>query len=249
MTVVLPAAPGVGRRRSGLRLARLVDVAGLGSLPIVAVVGVVIASPLVAVTGPVVVALALGEVRRRRRWRHEVAQADALPLVVDQLVQRLRAGSSLARACRSLDPGPGGDVVAPLIEALGQGRTLRQASQALGVTTDPSVRLLSTTLGLLAANGGPAVPALRRLRHTLVGRSHRHRRASAQAASALSSAGLLVLAPTAFGLVLAGTEPDLARFYGHDPIGAACATGSVLLSALGWWWIHRLVGRFRSVDR
>lgn len=251
MTALAPAGPVVGSRSDArlARLARVADLVGLSALPALAVAGVMVGSPLVAVTGPIVAALLLGEVRRRRRWRADLARADALPVAVDHLLQRLRAGSSLTRACQTLGPGLAGDLLGPLTNSLTQGQTLGRASRALGVDADPSVRLLATTLRLLAANGGPAVPALRRLRHTLIGRSHRHRRAQAQAASALSSAGLLVLAPAAFALVLAGIEPDLARFYLRDPVGAGCATGSVLLSALGWWWMHRLVGRFRSVDR
>ncbi len=233
---------------------RMVRVAGALAVPILAVTGILIASPLVACTVPIVIGLVVVEAERRRRTRAEMARADALPLFVDHLLQRLGAGASLGSACRSFTGvGPGVDgrvaVLDPLLDGLARGSTVVEASRALGHQPDPSVRLLATTLRLLATNGGPAVPALRRLRHTLIGRAHRHRRAQAQAASALSSAGLLVLAPTGFALVLAGTEPALARFYLHRPLGAICATVSVLLSWLGWWWIQRLSDRFRTADR
>lgn len=226
----------------------LVTVIAVGS---VSVVGSLVHSPLLAVTAPLVIVLAIVESRRRRRWRAELARADALPVVVDHLLQRLGAGSSLSSACRSLAAvgGAGAQVSDPLVVALGRGSTLVDASRAIGTHPDPSVRLLATTLRLLATNGGPAVPALRRLRHTLIGRAHRHRRAQAQAASATSSAGLLVLAPGAFAVVLAGTEPALARFYLNRPLGAACASASILLSALGWWWIQHLLARFRVAGR
>lgn len=246
-----------GRARAGapsVDAGRAVRLIGLLAAPAIAVAGVLVSSPLVACTAPVIILLGVAEAGRRRRLRAELARADALPLFVDHVLQRLGAGASLSSACRSfttsrLAAGGGAEVLDPLIDGLARGATVIEASRALGRQPDPSVRLLATTLRLLATSGGPAVPALRRLRHTLIGRAHRHRRAAAQAASALSSAGLLVLAPAAFAVVLAGTEPELAHFYLHRRLGAVCATGSALLSGLGWWWIQHLSTRFRTADR
>jgi Flp pilus assembly protein TadB len=235
--------------------------------PAVALGGFLVGSPLVAVVGPIVVTLTLAERGRRRRWRADLARAESLPGAVDHLIQQLQAGSSLAQGCRSLGRdgpadlgrghhrpvghGAGGDGVAratagplaPLVEALGRGRPLSEAVDAIEGDDDPSVRLVAVTLSVLADNGGPAVPALRRLRHTLVGRAHRRRRARAQASSALASAGLLALAPGMFAAILAVVEPALAHFYLREPLGAACAAVSVLLSAGGWWWIQSTVAR------
>jgi len=252
MTAVASGKARFGRPSVDVGLAA--RVVGLSAVPVIAVAGMLAASPLVACTAPIVVLLVLAEAGRRQRLGAEMARADALPLFVDHLLQRLGAGASLGSACRSFTGrGPGADggaeILGPLVDALARGATVVEASRALGRQPDPSVRLVATTLRLLATNGGPAVPALRRLRHTLIGRAHRHRRAQAQAASALSSAGLLVLAPAAFAVVLAGTEPELARFYLHHPLGATCATVSVLLSSLGWWWIQHLSARFRTADR
>jgi Flp pilus assembly protein TadB len=99
---------------------------------------------------------------------------------------------------------------------------------------------------VLAANGGPAVPALRRLRLTLAGRLHRHRRSEAQAAQAMASAGLLASAPVLFATVGALIDPSLARLYGREVIGALCSAGALILSAGGWLWMHRLVNRAGS---
>ncbi len=218
-------------------------------VPAVAVVvglGLLARSPLVVVTGSLVVALGLAEWGRRRRWAVEAARADALPPAVDHLVQQLRSGASLVQACRGLEA----DRLRPLVEALDRGATLVDATRVLGAGAgDPSVRLVATTLEVLATNGGPAVPALVRLRHTLVGRAHRRHRAEAQAASAVASAGLLAAAPALFAVVLSGAEPELAGFYLWEPLGAACATGSVALSAVGWFWLQRAVGRAGLEDR
>lgn len=236
-----------GQAATSARSSAWADAAVVAAVPLLVVAGVVVGSPLIGVTAPLVAVLVVVERRRRRRWRADLARADALPAEIDHLIQRLRAGASLSMACRSLGRhlGP----LQAIADGLRRGAGLVDATRSIGPDADPSLRLVATTLRLLATNGGPAVPALRRLRHTLIGRSHRRRRAQAQAASALSSAALLVLAPVLFALILAGTEPALARFYLYQPVGAACATASILLSAAGWWWIHRRVGRVRSDDR
>lgn len=227
-------------------------------VPGLAGVGMVVGSPLLAVAAPLVVVLGLLEWSRRRRWRAAGARIDSLPSAIDHVIQQLNAGASLRQACRSLDRSTGeaaslrgrwrsgstgSEPLAPLVQALVAGRPLADAALVLAEDDDPSVRLVATTLGQLAADGGPAVPALRRLRHALVGRSHRRYRADAVAAGATSSAGMLALAPALFALVLAGAEPAVARFYTFEVVGAACAVTSVLLSAGGWWWIRAAVAR------
>ncbi len=223
-----------------------------------ALLGVALASPLVAVVGPLLALAGGGEVRRRRRQRRATAEADALPVLVERLIQQLRSGASLLQACRLADeavvpadrrpsgrPGP----LAPLVGAVDRGATLAEASRRLGSAGDPSVRLLALTLEVLAVNGGPAVPALQRLRHTLVGRAHRRHRAEAQAAGAVASAALLALAPILFAMVLAGVEPALARFYLDEPGGVACAAASLGLSIAGWWWMQHSLDRLVATDR
>lgn len=214
----------------------LAQVSGLAGL---VVAGVLVGSPLVAVTAPLAVGVVLCEWDRRRRWRVQAARAEALPGAVDHLIQQLTSGASLGQACRSLGREP----LRALGDASERRATLAEAVASLADDADPSVRLVATTLGMLDANGGPAVPALRRLRHTLVGRAHRRERAAAQAASALASARMLVLAPALFAALLAWAEPALASLYLREPIGAVCATASVMLSSFGWWWMQATVTR------
>ncbi|MEM9565168.1 MAG: hypothetical protein AAGA93_21270 [Actinomycetota bacterium] len=228
-----------------------------------AVVGSRIESPLVTIVGPLLALIAIGEARRRRRRRRAIAEADALPVLVERLIQQLRSGASLLQACRQADepllmtgrsrsvtangPGSAGPL-GSLIDAIDGGETLAEASRHLGSTADPSLRLLAMTLEVLADNGGPAVPALQRLRHTLVGRAHRRHRAEAQAAGAVASAALLALAPALFALVLAGLEPDLANYYLHETGGLACAAVSIGLSSAGWWWMQRSLDHHVAVE-
>lgn len=216
--------------------------------------GVLAASPLVAIVGPLLVIAGVAELTRRRERRADLDRVETLPVLVDRLVQELRSGASLGQACRQLGSSPGALAVDPsalrlLVVELDRGSGLPDASRALATQAgDPAVRLIAVTLDVLASNGGPAVPALRRLRHTLIGRVHRRHRSEAQAASVLASAALLVVAPVLFAVLLAGAEPDLARFYGRELLGAACVAASVVLSALGWWWIQWLMAGAGRAD-
>lgn len=211
-----------------------------------AVVGWVAGAPTLIVAGPLVGLIVASEQRRRSQTRARFASAAALPQAVDQLIHGLRAGQSLGQSCLGLRLG--GDLLSPLTDGLNQRRTLTESTSALASSGDPSVRLLAATLGVLAENGGPAVPALQRLRHTLIGVVNGQRQADAEAAQALASAGLLVAAPALFGLLVAAIDPDVARFYLSDPLGAACVLGSTTLSWVGWRWIHRQLAIVGQVE-
>ncbi|MGH1493490.1 MAG: type II secretion system F family protein [Acidimicrobiales bacterium] len=193
--------------------------------------------PTLIVVGPVLSVLTFSECRRRSQLAARRASAAAMPTIVDQLIHQLRAGHSLGRSCLQLEEPIG--LVRPLTESLGRRQTLSESAGALAFSDDRSVRLLAVTLGVLADNGGPAVPALQRLRHTLIGVINGQRRADAEASQALASAGLMVLAPSAFAILVALLDAEAARFYLREPIGAGCVLVSLLLSWMGWCWIQR----------
>ncbi|MEM9651876.1 MAG: hypothetical protein AAGA65_07250 [Actinomycetota bacterium] len=100
-----------------------------------------------------------------------------------------------------------------------------------------SHQLLAVTVDQLLHKGGPAIPALQRLRHTLVGRVNGRRRARAESAQALVSAGLLLVAPVVFAVAVAAVDPAMARFYRSDPVGAVCVFVAVALAGVGWFWM------------
>lgn len=206
-----------------------------------------IGSPTAAAVGPVVVAMLERERRHRRVMADHHRRQELLPRLVDDLIQSVRSGRSLRSACEELvsTTGPGApelqDVMAPMAAALRAHRTLAEAAAALGSARDPSVRLLAATLRVLAVNGGPALPALRRLRHTLMGVVHAERQAQVEAGQALASAALLTAAPSAFALVAATVDARLAFLYLFEPAGTACAGTAVGLSYGGWRWMQHIV--------
>ncbi len=214
--------------------------------------GWLVAAPTLIVVGPLLAVLATAEHRRRFELRYARAVSSAMPLIVDRLIHQLRAGHSLGRSCLSLGTPVAAhsaigasadtevlDLIRPLTEGLAQRQTLAESARRLAVSGDPAIRLFAVTVGVLADNGGPAVPALQRLRHTLIGVVNGQQRADAEAAQALASAGLLVSAPSLFAALVASIDRDLARFYLSEPLGAVCVLGSVMLSWAGWWWMQR----------
>lgn len=225
--------PRTGRRLCAVLAAGLISGAGLW-----------IASPSLTVGGPLVAAMATAELRRHRERTVGREAAAVLPHVVDQLVQQLRSGRSLAQSCAGLDrlvPGQAADRLSPLPELLRSGRSLEESARALGASADHGVRLFAVTLEVLAVNGGPAIPALQRLRHTLMAVVHGRQRTEAESSQALASAGLLVLAPGVFAVLVAAVDPGAAELYLFEPLGAACIVSALVLSWAGWWWIHQIL--------
>lgn len=224
-----------------------VPVRPMAAAPMVAVLGLWWSSALVAVVGPLLVAIAVAEHRRRIRVEGARRLSRQYPVVLDRLVQRLRSGHSLHTVVAELDAGPDeiSTLLAPAARALRAGCTLEAAVETLvaGGRTDRRVELLAATLGTLARNGGPAVPALQRLRFTLIGFVQAEDEAAAHAGQALASAALLAVAPGLFSVVVAVVDADARRLYVHEPIGAACVAGAVVLSYSGWRWMSRAVGR------
>jgi len=204
-----------------------------------------VAVPLIAVIGTTE--------RERRRREEEVSAVDQqLPALIDAMIQQLRSGMGLHGLC--LEPpamGPQVDAMAhPMTAALRAGRPLVEAVRLFGAT-DPVARpgrlsgqgsdLVATVLTTIATHGGPAVPALQRLRLTLAGQAHGRAEARVRSSQALASARLLMLAPMSFALLLATVDDDLGRLYLQEPIGAVCVGGGIVLTYAGWRWMNRLV--------
>ncbi len=187
-------------------------------------------------------------VRRRRT-------ADQTLALVDELIQALKAGRSLAQSLRSTAAGPTsghgstsgelGLILTRLQAALdaGYGLEMALAQAAARSSADPGVGLTLNTLWVLVQRGGPAVPALERLNDTLRSAQWVEQETTVQASQATASALALAGLPALFVAALVALDHRLARFYGFEPLGAVCLITSGLLSYLGWWWMHRIIWR------
>jgi Flp pilus assembly protein TadB len=85
------------------------------------------------------------------------------------------------------------------------------------------------------------VPALQRLRHTLILATQSRQQADAEAGQAMASAGLLVAAPAIFAVAVGALDRAVARLYLYEAAGVACVLAALLLSFFGWSWMQRLM--------
>jgi Flp pilus assembly protein TadB len=169
-------------------------------------------------SGPLLVLLVVTEHRRRRRVDASRRSEQALVQLVDDLITGLRSGASLIELTR----------------------TVRESTVGKPVVADDPVglQLLLVTTDQLVSKGGPAIPALQRLRHTLMGRVNGRRLAEAQSAQAVASAGMLLLAPVVFAAAVSVVDPAIARFYLSEPLGSGCVFCALVLAGGGWAWMQ-----------
>ncbi len=239
---------------SDARPARPGLVAAATALGAVAV-GLVASAPTVALAGPLVAVLTLAEVRRAADRRAESQCRAGVPVVVDQMIQQLRSGASLRAVCEAASPASSaaGSALEPLAAALRAGRPLAEAvarlreSAAEGDRFD--VLLVATTLAALVDRGSPAVPALQRLRVTLMGAVEARARARVQAGQAQASTALLAGAPALFALVIGVADAEVGHLYLRETVGTGCVVAALVCSYGGWRWMSRLVDQVLTEER
>ncbi len=213
------------------------------------VAGLATRVPLLVFAAPVAVGFLVVELEHRERRARDRRRQAGLPVVVDAMVQQLRAGTGLRVVCAT--PAAVGsevdEMLRPLVEALERQRPLREAVGALQAEASRrawhDAQLFAATLAALVDRGGPAVGALQRLRLTLTGAVEARSRAESQAGQARASAALLAGAPALFALVVAFADADVGHFYLREPSGGLCVTVALLLSQAGWRWMSRDVDR------
>ena len=223
-----------------------------------AVLGLVVASPSLTIAGPLVWLGCVSLYRTSRRRRDAQANERELLAIVDQIAHELRSGSSLATAfamsCQHSSVGEEGkhsgreisSSLGIVADAVAAGERLevgleRMLENEQGSETTPALRLLAIAVVVLVESGGPAGPAIERLSETLRARQAGLDEVRTQASQATASAAVLAGLPLVFALLLAGADHRIARFYFSSLLGAACIVGSMLLVAVGWTWIQKLV--------
>lgn len=222
-------------------------------------VGAAASSVTVVVGGPVLATLAMTEVGRRRRTARVRRQTSDLIDSVDAIILRLRSGDSIRlalsessadegapEACTHADSGVR-DWLAVATTALTAGHTMRSAVTALvadhRTRTDDRFQLTAVTLSALVERGGPALPALRRLRFALAGIGQASDEANAQAGQARSSSVLMAAAPVSFAVVLAMLDHRARHLYLYSTSGLVCLGTAVALSYGGWLWMALVINR------
>lgn len=242
-----PAPPGVAVALAELGIdadavwGRVLASAGLG-------VGV-----LGALGGPVPAVLAAGVLgaaprlvapaieRRVRRRRDE-----QLPSALERLAAELRSGRALGPALIDVAehlPAPLGDELRAVASEVRHGAGVTTALQrwAGRPGASPEVRLTASALALGSEAGGHLARSVDDLAATLRERRELRAEARALATQARASAGVLILAPPAFTLLVSTVEPGTLRFLLGTPAGWACLLGGIGLDVAGARWMARIV--------
>lgn len=197
----------------------------------VLVIGIVSASPTLILGAPLGALFSWHgslDVQRRldlRRGRNEVIE------LVDQVIQRLKTGSSLSSA-----------VAACGLDDLVIEQAVPSSST---VEAHPEHRLLATTLLVLTTRGGSALPSLERLSDTLRSSAALAMETDTQAGQATASAMALAALPGLFIVALAAAQQSLRQFYLFEVAGTACLLGAAVLSYAGWSVMQRVIESVR----
>jgi tight adherence protein B len=164
--------------------------------------------------------LAVAAAGRRRRVRHAAQHRGALLDLLGAAAADLRAGLPPATALAGLMPPP--------------------ALAGLASAADPLAARAHAALRLADRTGAPLADLLEHIEADARAADRTHAAARAQAAGARATALLLAALPVG-GIALGysmGVDPlSVLRF---TPLGAACATGAIVLQLAGLVWSQRM---------
>lgn len=217
--------------------------AGAGLVALVAL-GVVGGPWLPAAVGAGLVAAPrlLGPSLERRRHRRRDEQ---LPSVLERLAAELRSGRALGPALVGVAEHTGsplGDELRAMAVEVRHGASATTVLQRWGdAASSAEVRLAASALALGSEAGGQLARSVDDVAATLRERRELRAEARALATQARASAGVLVLAPPAFTLLVSTAEPGTLRFLLGSAPGLACLAGGVALDLIGARWMARIV--------
>lgn len=204
-----------------------------------------LAGPVGALAGAAGGPMAIQGWLSRRRAAVGTMAEQQLRETVQAVAAGVRAGRSirlaLAEAARDAEP-PLSSALADALAAMDAGQPLDVALERLARRLDlPDVRLLVTALAVHRRTGGQLPMLLDELADVIGQRLEARRGSRALTAQGRASGAVLAVLPVAFVALLSGTGGDgLGAFY-RTPPGAGLLLGGLLLDALGFAWIRRIV--------
>lgn len=170
---------------------------------------------------------------------------DALPLTLELLARELRSGLTILPAFEHVaaHADPSLDLPA-LVDRLRHGAGLTTAVDWWAGRFDPDDASVIAGVFHLGTETGTAVAgALDRAAAGIRARGELAAEVRALTAQSRASAVMVGCAPLGFGALLAVAEPSAVSFLFGSALGLACLAAGLLLDALGFWWMHRLVAR------
>ena len=178
------------------------------------------------------------------RWNARRAMqepgAAAVAAWCDDLARELRSGTTLRQALTSVVPDDAttSACTAPLRLGLQRARPIDEA-----LTGDVGVHLQLAFAVIAAATqvGGSAAPAIDRVAATLRQRAADRDERRVQAAQARLSAHVMTAVPIGMLALLVVSDGDV-RTTLATPVGGTCVVAGLVLNAIGWLWMRRIVG-------
>jgi tight adherence protein B len=176
-----------------------------------------------------------------QRNRHRQPSARAVAGWCDEIARRVRSGSSLRDAVTVLPTDtPTERATSPIRLAIERGLSI---PDSVGRVPDvgPHLRLALGVIATTSRIGGPSAAAIDRTAMLLRQRAGDLDDRSSQAAQARLSTHVMTAVPLVMLGVLVATDDDV-RSATTTPVGAGCILAGLVLNAVGWWWMHRIVG-------
>jgi tight adherence protein B len=232
--------------------AEAVFAAWIAALPVAGLAGCLLGGPVLGgialvsvVVGPTVVVALRGD-RRGRRFD------ESLPELLESVARSVRSGASLRQALDEAT-APAGSAgwatgASPAARTLGWALIHAPPEQPLADTIDgwavgharPGTRLAAAALSLAIDAGAAHARALDGVASTLRERLGVDRELTALSAQARLSAVIIAIAPLAFAVVAAVTDPRTPVFLLRTRVGWLCIAGGLLLDAVGALWMAQL---------
>ena len=158
----------------------------------------------------------------------------------DDIARRVRSGSSLRDAVTAVptDAALQRSTI-PVLLAIERGAALADAVARVD-DADTHLRLALGVIATASRIGGPSAASIDRTAALLRQRAADLEERSTQAAQARLSTHVMTAVPLVMLAALLATDADV-RSAATAPAGIACIGAGILLNAIGWWWMHRIV--------
>lgn len=175
----------------------------------------------------------------RLRWPRRSRRSGPAELAAwcDTLAREVRSGVALGAALRSA-PAPPDTSLATIQHGLARG--LPVADCIAVPAGSPDEQAVLTVLAACARHGGAAARPLDQVAATLRRRAADAAERSVHSAQARLSALVMTVLPGAVLVLLLLTSPSV-RTTTASPLGAVVVGAGLLLNALGWTWMRRII--------